>query len=158
LIRHFKQTHNVITERIDPLSQSEVLGCTAPAVKSEICVFVADGRFHMEGAMISSYNMTKQGEFIRQGVTRQGEFIRQGVIREKEHTRQKERTGQDEHTRHEKHTRQKEHTRQDEHTRQEKLTGHEKSMSNQGITTKNRVNGLNNSKNKVKTQFYRYCP
>ncbi|KRH92196.1 Diphthamide biosynthesis protein [Pseudoloma neurophilia] len=31
-------------------------------------------------------------------------------------------------------------------------------MSNQGITTKNRVNGLNNSKNKVKTQFYRYCP
>jgi len=39
-----------------PLSKGEVLGCTAPTIKSdvEVMVFVADGRFHLESAMIAN--------------------------------------------------------------------------------------------------------
>ena len=40
-----------------PLSAGEVLGCTAPVLDREcvdVLVFVADGRFHLEAAMIAN--------------------------------------------------------------------------------------------------------
>eukprot|EP00603_Paraphysomonas_imperforata_P003923 CAMPEP_0114438116 /NCGR_PEP_ID=MMETSP0103-20121206/14405_1 /TAXON_ID=37642 ORGANISM="Paraphysomonas imperforata, Strain PA2" /NCGR_SAMPLE_ID=MMETSP0103 /ASSEMBLY_ACC=CAM_ASM_000201 /LENGTH=249 /DNA_ID=CAMNT_0001608613 /DNA_START=137 /DNA_END=884 /DNA_ORIENTATION=- len=38
-----------------PLSAGETLGCTAPVIESADClVFVADGRFHLEAAMIQN--------------------------------------------------------------------------------------------------------
>lgn len=42
------------TPQLRPLSAGETLGCTAPILASDISalVFIADGRFHMEAAMI----------------------------------------------------------------------------------------------------------
>ena len=40
-----------------PLSPGETLGCTAPVLSAtDEIIFVADGRFHMEAAMISNPN------------------------------------------------------------------------------------------------------
>lgn len=52
----------VLIPQAKPLSAGEVLGCTAPSVKLEVCevgkedviVFVADGRFHLEAFMIAN--------------------------------------------------------------------------------------------------------
>ncbi|EPR80131.1 Diphthamide biosynthesis protein 1 [Spraguea lophii 42_110] len=40
--------------KIDPLSASEVLGCTSPKVNADIIFFIADGRFHLESLMINN--------------------------------------------------------------------------------------------------------
>ncbi|XP_029166600.1 2-(3-amino-3-carboxypropyl)histidine synthase subunit 1-like [Nylanderia fulva] len=41
--------------RIRPLSYGEVLGCTSPKIKeSKICIFIGDGRFHLESVMINN--------------------------------------------------------------------------------------------------------
>ncbi|KAF7702893.1 2-(3-amino-3-carboxypropyl)histidine synthase subunit 1 [Cucumispora dikerogammari] len=40
--------------RISPLSRGEVLGCTAPRLKEKLCVFISDGRFHLEALMIQN--------------------------------------------------------------------------------------------------------
>lgn len=41
--------------QVKPLSPGEVLGCTSPHLKDvEVLVFVADGRFHLESAMIAN--------------------------------------------------------------------------------------------------------
>ncbi|KAL6121200.1 hypothetical protein NUSPORA_01925 [Nucleospora cyclopteri] len=40
-----------------PLSKGEVLGCTSPLIKAEICVYIGDGRFHLEAAMIKNRNV-----------------------------------------------------------------------------------------------------
>lgn len=37
-----------------PLSHSEVLGCTSPKIQTDLCFFIADGRFHMESVMIAN--------------------------------------------------------------------------------------------------------
>lgn len=44
----------LVIPQVKPLSRGETLGCTAPALPSDVdlLVFVADGRFHMEAAMI----------------------------------------------------------------------------------------------------------
>ncbi|KAK6588140.1 diphthamide synthesis [Cryptosporidium xiaoi] len=40
----------------DPLAWGETLGCTSPAIQedTEICIFISDGRFHLESAMIQN--------------------------------------------------------------------------------------------------------
>lgn len=40
--------------RISPLSRGEVLGCTAPKLKEKLCIFISDGRFHLEALMIQN--------------------------------------------------------------------------------------------------------
>jgi 2-(3-amino-3-carboxypropyl)histidine synthase len=51
---------SLLIPKCKPLSPGEVLGCTSPKLPDEIqeYVFVADGRFHLESAMI--HNPTKQ--------------------------------------------------------------------------------------------------
>lgn len=48
-----------------PLSQGEILGCTAPQLKHEIdcVVYIGDGRFHLEAIMIA--NPQLQGRYFR---------------------------------------------------------------------------------------------
>ena len=48
--------HGVGISQAKPLSKGEVLGCTAPTIDPdvEVMVFVADGRFHLESAMIAN--------------------------------------------------------------------------------------------------------
>ena len=44
---------NVLIPQSKPLSSGETLGCTAPSLPScDALIFVADGRFHLEAAMI----------------------------------------------------------------------------------------------------------
>lgn len=45
---------SVTIPQVKPLSAGETLGCTSPALPSStnVMIFIADGRFHMESAMI----------------------------------------------------------------------------------------------------------
>lgn len=45
----------VLPQRV-PLTPGETLGCTSPIMDTDIdiCIFVADGRFHIESAMIQN--------------------------------------------------------------------------------------------------------
>lgn len=47
---------NVEVKQSKPLSQGEVLGCTAPSLSSDCprCIFVCDGRFHLESLMMQN--------------------------------------------------------------------------------------------------------
>ncbi len=47
---------SVKVPQVKPRSQGEVLGCTSPVLeeKSGSVVFICDGRFHMEAAMIAN--------------------------------------------------------------------------------------------------------
>ena len=40
-----------------PLSRGEVLGCTSPSINTDICLYIGDGRFHLEAAMIKNRNV-----------------------------------------------------------------------------------------------------
>lgn len=40
--------------RSKPLSQGEILGCTAPTVKDDLIFYVGDGRFHLEAMMMAN--------------------------------------------------------------------------------------------------------
>mmetsp|Transcript_6932 Transcript_6932/g.13632 ORF Transcript_6932/g.13632 Transcript_6932/m.13632 type:complete len:450 (+) Transcript_6932:3-1352(+) len=55
LLKDHFQTPLVIPQQ-HPLTSGEVLGCTSPRLseETEMCVFVADGRFHLEAAMIKN--------------------------------------------------------------------------------------------------------
>lgn len=46
--------------QVKPLSPGETLGCTAAPLKDDVdaLIFVADGRFHMEAAMIRNHHLT----------------------------------------------------------------------------------------------------
>lgn len=44
----------VVIPQAKPLSPGEVLGCTSPKVSTDVVVFCADGRFHLESTMISN--------------------------------------------------------------------------------------------------------
>ncbi|KAI5181922.1 2-(3-amino-3-carboxypropyl)histidine synthase [Nematocida sp. AWRm80] len=48
-----KETGPIIP-RVFPLSSGEVLGCTSPKIKTENVLFLAEGRFHLESAMIQN--------------------------------------------------------------------------------------------------------
>ena len=41
-----------------PRVPGEVLGCTSPKISEEVCIFIADGRFHIESAMIQNPQTT----------------------------------------------------------------------------------------------------
>ena len=51
----------VIVPQIAPLSKGEILGCTAPALsedmKIDLILYLGDGRFHLEAAMIANPHM-----------------------------------------------------------------------------------------------------
>lgn len=52
---------NIIVPQELPLTAGEVLGCTSPSLITEsptFCVFISDGRFHLESAMIQNPDMT----------------------------------------------------------------------------------------------------
>lgn len=49
---------DIIIPQAKPLSPGEVLGCTSPLLPNrQVLVFVADGRFHLESAMIRNPNV-----------------------------------------------------------------------------------------------------
>lgn len=46
---------NVVIPQSKPLSPGEILGCTAPVINDiDILIYLGDGRFHLEAAMISN--------------------------------------------------------------------------------------------------------
>nr|CAG4642882.1 EOG090X0GO2 [Evadne anonyx] len=46
--------HSIIIPKSSPLSPGEILGCTSPTLQSEVIVYLGDGRFHLESAMIAN--------------------------------------------------------------------------------------------------------
>lgn len=48
-----------IVPQSKPLSQGEILGCTAPLLpRNSICIYIGDGRFHLEALMITNKEST----------------------------------------------------------------------------------------------------
>lgn len=45
---------NIQIPRIKPLSSGELLGCTSPRISKPIVIYISDGRFHLESAMIQN--------------------------------------------------------------------------------------------------------
>eukprot|EP00923_Selenidium_pygospionis_P011239 GHVN01019479.1.p1 GENE.GHVN01019479.1~~GHVN01019479.1.p1 ORF type:complete len:457 (+),score=41.16 GHVN01019479.1:1215-2585(+) len=61
LLKAHYGAENILMPQTDPLTSGEVLGCTSPKIEGSphskrrvVCVFVADGRFHLEAAMIQN--------------------------------------------------------------------------------------------------------
>jgi len=51
-VRKIEEKLNLKSSQIKPLSRGEVLGCTSPILpKNSVCVFISDGRFHLESLM-----------------------------------------------------------------------------------------------------------
>jgi len=46
--------YSIIIPKSSPLSPGEILGCTSPSLTSEALVYLGDGRFHLESAMIAN--------------------------------------------------------------------------------------------------------
>lgn len=42
------------TPKSSPLSPGEILGCTSPHIDADVIVYLGDGRFHLESAMIAN--------------------------------------------------------------------------------------------------------
>lgn len=53
------QTKKVVVNipRSKPLSNGEILGCTAPRVGDDVIIYVGDGRFHLEAMMMANPTM-----------------------------------------------------------------------------------------------------
>ena len=49
-----KENYNVSVPKSSPLSPGEILGCTSPATDAQVLIYLGDGRFHLESAMISN--------------------------------------------------------------------------------------------------------
>jgi len=49
--------YTIYVPQVKPLSPGEILGCTSPAMKSECLIYLGDGRFHLESAMIANPNL-----------------------------------------------------------------------------------------------------
>merc|ERR1719414_983527 len=61
---HFAEDAAPIVPQVKPLGLGETLGCTSPVVdEADAVVFVCDGRFHLESAMIQ--NPSVPGGFYR---------------------------------------------------------------------------------------------
>lgn len=45
---------NIKSAQIKPLSPGETLGCTSPRLNKKICIYISDGRFHLESLMIQN--------------------------------------------------------------------------------------------------------
>lgn len=53
-----KNGYEVSTPQSKPLSPGEILGCTAPRIRcADAIIYVGDGRFHLEAAMIANPNL-----------------------------------------------------------------------------------------------------
>merc|ERR1719468_34100 len=46
--------YTIFVPQVKPLSPGEILGCTSPAMKSDCLIYLGDGRFHLESAMIAN--------------------------------------------------------------------------------------------------------
>jgi len=46
--------YSITIPKSSPLSPGEILGCTSPSLESEALVYLGDGRFHLESAMIAN--------------------------------------------------------------------------------------------------------
>jgi 2-(3-amino-3-carboxypropyl)histidine synthase len=42
------------TPKSSPLSPGEILGCTSPSIDTDVIIYLGDGRFHLESAMIAN--------------------------------------------------------------------------------------------------------
>jgi 2-(3-amino-3-carboxypropyl)histidine synthase len=49
---------NIRIPQTKPRSHGEVLGCTSPMIDEKLVIFICDGRFHMESAMIANPDAT----------------------------------------------------------------------------------------------------
>ncbi len=43
----------VIIPKSSPLSPGEILGCTSPSISADVIIYLGDGRFHLESAMVN---------------------------------------------------------------------------------------------------------
>jgi 2-(3-amino-3-carboxypropyl)histidine synthase len=88
LLQKEKQFANVTIPQCKPLSRGEVLGCTSPVLENvDAFVFVADGRFHLESAMIHNpstpayqYNPYSKTMTIETYDTDRMRSVREGAI------------------------------------------------------------------------------
>lgn len=59
ILRKKHEFDNLFIPQSKPLSPGEILGCTSPHVKdASVLIYVGDGRFHLESAMIANPHLT----------------------------------------------------------------------------------------------------
>jgi len=49
-----EEGYRVFVPQVKPLSPGEILGCTSPHMESDCIIYLGDGRFHLESAMIAN--------------------------------------------------------------------------------------------------------
>eukprot|EP00088_Acartia_fossae_P065489 TRINITY_DN8076_c0_g1_i1.p1 TRINITY_DN8076_c0_g1~~TRINITY_DN8076_c0_g1_i1.p1 ORF type:complete len:300 (-),score=47.03 TRINITY_DN8076_c0_g1_i1:25-795(-) len=49
-----EEGYTINVPQVKPLSPGEILGCTSPNMKSDCLIYLGDGRFHLESAMIAN--------------------------------------------------------------------------------------------------------
>jgi len=52
-----QEGYTIFVPQVKPLSPGEILGCTSPAMQSDCLIYLGDGRFHLESAMIANPNL-----------------------------------------------------------------------------------------------------
>ena len=68
---HGYKDENIIIPQAKPLSPAEVLGCTSPDLTEkygdhiDACIFLSDGRFHLESIMIANPQIAERDGFFR---------------------------------------------------------------------------------------------
>lgn len=45
--------YTVHVPKSSPLSPGEILGCTSPLIDADVLMYLGDGRFHLESAMVT---------------------------------------------------------------------------------------------------------
>lgn len=45
---------SVTVPKSSPLSPGEILGCTSPSIDADAVIYLGDGRFHLESAMVTN--------------------------------------------------------------------------------------------------------
>merc|ERR1711971_438288 len=69
--QHGYDDANIIIPQAKPLSPAEVLGCTSPDLTEkygdniDACLFISDGRFHLESIMIANPQIAERDGFFR---------------------------------------------------------------------------------------------
>ncbi|XP_052824918.1 2-(3-amino-3-carboxypropyl)histidine synthase subunit 1 isoform X2 [Octopus bimaculoides] len=58
--KELRNTFNVVIPQVKPLSPGEILGCTSPKLGDDVdtLIYLGDGRFHLESAMIANPHIT----------------------------------------------------------------------------------------------------
>jgi len=49
-----EEGYTIFVPQVKPLSPGEILGCTSPKMESDCLIYLGDGRFHLESAMIAN--------------------------------------------------------------------------------------------------------